>query len=262
MNRLPSLKASKLQLSNNSPHQVLNATGATPRNLGLDARRQGGRATSQHSLFAPLHYERNYAYPLLVWLHGERGSERELRRVMPHVSVRNYVAVAPRGNTMPGGSAGAYTWLQSASAVAEADDRVRHGMAAAKRRFNVHPSRTFIAGYGAGGTMALRLALQSPESYAGAISIGGGMPSGNCPLKSINAARRLPLMLSSCSESEQYAQSQVADDLRLLHSAGFALDIRQYPGEHDLTTCMLADIDRWVMERVCSPSASPTATRR
>ena len=23
-----------------------------------------------HSLFAPLHYEQGYAYPLLVWLHG------------------------------------------------------------------------------------------------------------------------------------------------------------------------------------------------
>ncbi len=23
-----------------------------------------------HCIFTPLHYERNYAYPLIVWLHG------------------------------------------------------------------------------------------------------------------------------------------------------------------------------------------------
>src|SRR3954449_13229207 len=59
-------------------------------------------ATSQDDLayatFAPIHYEKRYAYPLLVWLHGDAGSERELRQVIPQVSMRNYVAVAPRGS--------------------------------------------------------------------------------------------------------------------------------------------------------------------
>src|SRR6185503_16233240 len=47
--------------------------------------------------FAPIHYEERYAYPLLVWLHGDAGSEQELRQIMPLVSMRNYVAIAPRG---------------------------------------------------------------------------------------------------------------------------------------------------------------------
>ena len=32
---------------------------------------------SVHSLFAPLHYEPGYAYPLIVWLHGLHGDERQ-----------------------------------------------------------------------------------------------------------------------------------------------------------------------------------------
>ena len=36
-----------------------------------------------HSLFAPLKYEPGYAYPLLVWLHGLHGDERQLLRIMP-----------------------------------------------------------------------------------------------------------------------------------------------------------------------------------
>jgi hypothetical protein len=39
--------------------------------------------------------------------------------------------------------------------------------------------------------------------------------------------------------------------LRLLHSAGCTVALRQYPGGDELTTGMLADINRWMMERVC-----------
>ena len=49
------------------------------------------------ALFAPLHYEKNYAYPLIVWLHGPGGDEGQLKRIMPCISTRNYAAVAPRG---------------------------------------------------------------------------------------------------------------------------------------------------------------------
>ena len=54
-----------------------------------------GPGTNQW-LFVPLHYEPNYAYPLIVWLHGAQDDERQLKRVMPFISLRNYVAVAPR----------------------------------------------------------------------------------------------------------------------------------------------------------------------
>ena len=70
------------------------------------------RRAAPHATFAPMHYEPNYAYPLLVWLHGYASNEHELRQVMPQVSMRNYVAVAReapcerashRGNATAGG---------------------------------------------------------------------------------------------------------------------------------------------------------------
>ena len=67
------------------------------------------------ALFAPIHYERRYAYPLLVWLHGDGGSERELRQLMPQVSVRNYVGAAARGVAAGGDvdDRGGYAWPQT-----------------------------------------------------------------------------------------------------------------------------------------------------
>ncbi|MBA3480446.1 MAG: hypothetical protein H0T51_01395 [Pirellulales bacterium] len=225
---------------------------------GVTSRRRDRSEAPPFSLFAPLHYERRYAYPLLVWLHGDGGSERELRQLMPHVSVRNYVAAAVRGTDPLTGTNRSFTWDQSPASIGEAAERVRQCIDAAQQRFNVHAQRVFIAGNGCGGTMALRLALKHPEWFTGAVSLGGPMPMGHAPLGRMKAARGLPLMLASCRESEEYPAARVADDLRLLHSAGFSLALRQYPGEHELTTVMLSDMDRWLMERVC-PSAAGVA---
>ena len=52
---------------------------------------------------APLHYERNYAYPLVVWLHGPGDNERQLQRIMPLVSMRNFVSIGPRSAGVCGG---------------------------------------------------------------------------------------------------------------------------------------------------------------
>ena len=51
-----------------------------------------------HRLFVPEHYEASYAYPLLVWLHSDHSSEYELDGLMQSLSLRNYAAVAIRGN--------------------------------------------------------------------------------------------------------------------------------------------------------------------
>jgi phospholipase/carboxylesterase len=257
MNRLPVTKASTFTLSLPS-HFSLSAPPSSTTSFPQFDRQVGERKSSSHyALFAPLHYERGYSYPLLVWLHSEGGSERELRRVMPHVSMRNYVAAAARGGVKSrtaGGSS--YTWRQSANSACDAAERVRQCIDVAQKRFNVHAERIFIAGYGSGGTMALRLALTYPEWFAGAASLGGAMPEGNCPLRRVKKARSMPLLLASTRESIEYPQSSVVGDLRLLHSAGFSLSLRQYPGGDDLTTGMLADMDRWIMDQISFSGAA------
>ncbi|MCC6493271.1 MAG: hypothetical protein IT424_09640 [Pirellulales bacterium] len=220
--------------------------------IGLSNRDRA--AAAQYSLFVPIHYERRYAYPLLVWLHDEGGSERELRQLMPHVSLRNYVAAAVRGTASAVSGCG-YSWGDAQHAASEAIDRVRESMDEARRRFNIHSGRVCIAGQGSGGTMALRAALQRPEWFAGAISLGGPMPRGGCPLNRVNDARRVPLLVAACRQSAAYPDVHVARDLRLLHAGGFSLALRQYPGDDGLTTVMLADMDRWIMGRVCPAPA-------
>jgi phospholipase/carboxylesterase len=203
-----------------------------------------------HSSFTPINYEKGYSYPLIVWLHGPESSEEEVRQVMPLVSARNYVAIAPRGTRHSQRVRSGYCWGESQDDVVDAAERVESCIAYACQQFNVHPDRIFLAGYAGGGTLALRLGMEYPEMVAGAISLGGPAPRGLRPLKRINAARKLPLMLA-VSPGQTYPLQGVMDDLRLLHGAGFSLALRLYPEGDELTTVMLADVNRWIMESFC-----------
>lgn len=216
--------------------------------------RRSREASPGVALFAPVHYEARYAYPLIVWLHDDGSSERELRQLMPLISVRNYVGAATRGASAQDGSAG-FVWPQTSSGIDEATDRVWECIELARKQYNVHDRRIFLAGHGAGGTMALRLALQLPLSIAGAISLNGPVPRGNCPLARINSARRLPFMLMTCDGSAKYPAAQVTEDWRLLHAAGFPLKLQHYLCGDELFTDMFSDMDQWLMDKVCASPA-------
>ena len=198
-----------------------------------------------------MHYERGYAYPLVVWMHGAAGSESELRHVMPRVSTRNYVAIAPRGPTPDRRHTGRYDWRQTVDAIEASEALVAHCLAAAAGQFNVHPRRVFLAGCGSGGTMAVRLAWNDPARYAGVVSINGPLPASLRPLRQINHLRRVPCLLMTTRDSRLYPPARVCSDLRLLHSAGCTVALRQYPGVDEVTQDMLKDMDRWLMELVC-----------
>jgi phospholipase/carboxylesterase len=198
-----------------------------------------------------MHYEPGYAYPLIVWLHSMDSSERELRHVMPHVSMRNYVAVAPRGSSPSGHHNSKYCWRQTHLDIEQAEASVAESIATASRNFYVHSDRVFLAGCGAGGTMALRLAWNDPCRFAGVVSINGPLPTRWRPLHRVKEARRLPCLLASSRDNRSYGAQQVCRDLRLLHTAGCTVALRQYPGGDDLTCGMLADMNRWLMDLVC-----------
>ncbi len=174
-----------------------------------------------NSFFVPLHYEPNYAYPLVVWLHGPHDNELQLKKILPHVSTRNYVAVAPRATAasdQDDDSQIRFRWLQGKTHVHLAEQRVLDAIDEAARRWNIAPARTFVAGLQCGGTMALRLALRNPERFAGALSFGGPFPTSSAPLARLNQVRKLPLFLAIMPKSDSYPHPQLCHDLRLFHT--------------------------------------------
>jgi phospholipase/carboxylesterase len=227
------------------------AIGPAINALATPHHRFRGEPISPLATFAPMHYEPGYAYPLVVWLHGDHGNEQQLRRVMPLVSMRNYVAVAPRGTHADRARRGAFSWRQAALDIEEAESRICECIDVIDRRFHINEQRVFLVGVGCGGTMAMRLAWNDPGRFAGVASIGGPLPADDRPLRNVNRLRHLPCFVATSRKSLSYPESAVCRNLRLLHAAGCTVALRQYPADDELTTNMLSDFNRWAMEIVC-----------
>ena len=209
----------------------------------------------EHSIFIPLHYEKNYAYPLIVWLHDQGSDESRLPQVMSALSLRNYVATGPRGSAACSGNG--FGWTQQASSIERANDAIGTAIDDACRQLNIAAQRVFIAGEGSGGTMAFRVAFQRPEWFAGVVSINGPLPSSAAPLSRLNACRKMPIFWTQCRHDHEFNETTLAAQLRLLHIGGFNVTLRQYPADQDCRQ-ILPDANRWLMDLVTR--ASPVSS--
>ncbi len=255
--------------------------------------------SADHVLFSPMHYEPGYAYPLLIWLHGPGNDERQIMKMMPLISMRNYVGIAPkgvyraaepvessvskqfsylknrkmeltrtavpelvlrldqekaRGKEKERNHKDFYDWPQTDEGISLAEQKVFECIAAAEEKCNIARERVFLVGFDSGGTMAFRLAMQYPQYFAGVVSLGGRFPEGNLPLRQWNTVRNLPTMLAIGKESSVYSPEEARSDLRLLHTAGLSVCVRQYACGQEISPEMLQDVNRWIMERVCNES--------
>lgn len=202
-------------------------------------------------VFCPVHYEANYAYPLLVWLHSSGTDERQLLRVMPWISLRNFAAVAPCAPWFDQHGDG-YRWIASPSKLDVVYQLVEQAIEEAQQRLHIHPRRVFIAGYQEGGTMALRLALHRPEQFAAAASINGPFPRDGAPLHRLGSVRRLPLWIAQGEHATAYPRKQFDEDLKLFYTAAMTVMLRQYSCGDEIHVRMLSDLNSWLMERVVS----------
>jgi len=98
--------------------------------------------------------------------------------------------------------------------------------------------------------------MSHPSRFAGVISLCGAFPTGRTPFGNLVEARRLGIFLASGRGSQTYPAAQVCEDLRLLHTAGLSITLRQYPCGQELMPQMLADVDRWIIEQIAPPCAT------
>jgi phospholipase/carboxylesterase len=210
------------------------------------------------AFYLPARYEPRYEYPLVVWLHDEGSSERQVTEVMPHVSTQNYVAIGVRGCRATDAAGHRFGWLDSPSGHAIAEESVFEAIDTATRRYSLHRRRIFLAGYRDGGTMALRLALRHPQTFRAAVSIGGGFPQGGRLLAQMAEARELDLFGAVAMQGDTAAMEAFHEALPLLHAARLKLELRQYTVDDPMDRSVLRDVNRWLMQRVLGapPSSS------
>ncbi|MGO8748313.1 MAG: alpha/beta hydrolase [Thermoguttaceae bacterium] len=229
--------------------------------LSLDEQRQGETPDSSRALFIPEHYEPNYAYPLVVWLHGSGADEWQLTAKIEALSLRNYLVVAPRGLRLDraGSTDRGWGWPNDSHCLHDAEERIFACIESVQCKYHVHPERLFLAGADSGGTMAFRTAMSYPSRFAGVASLGGAFPDPRqTPLRQWNEVRRLPVFLAVAGESTEYPPEKARQDLRLFCVAGlWSISLREYrPCSHPLIARALADLNRWIMEHL-HPTGQP-----
>ena len=228
---------------------------------------RGGREKStstarRHLLFAPVHYEPNYAYPLVILLHGPGRDERQLFEVMPRLSLRNYVAAAPRGlradelesRTVRSNAGKKYRplfdWPTTERGIEEAEDRIFDTMEKAQVGCHIAQDRVFLVGIGSGGTLAMRIGTKYPERFAGAVSLGGPFPVDHQPLGRWERIRSFPMLMTVGLKNRVFSPTVASEQLKLFYAAGMSVSIRQYNADDELLPQMFRDVNRWIMERV------------
>ncbi len=217
--------------------------------------------TSHRSFFLPVHYSETYQYPLLVWFHSNGFNEHQIDQVMPHISLRNYIGVGIRGTKAIDSIGHRFDWHSSAAGIATAQEAVIQAIEAATERYSINRSRIVLAGYREGGTMALRTAMREPDRFAGVISLGGRMPNGSIRNIQQLRERRMPMLWQWGTENSQFNQQNLKTDFQTCMAIGSRVEVRQYPGDDEMTTIALHDLDEWTMRHVVADSSIQDSDR-
>jgi phospholipase/carboxylesterase len=203
-----------------------------------------------HRLFTPEHYQDRYEYPLVIWLHSQDSSEYELDGVMPHLSLRNYVAIAPRAIQRSKLSERKFCWTQNGSGAAQAEQLVMQSIAHAINDLSIRPDRVFLAGYGMGGTLAQWIGLRNSESIAGVVSINGVFPKRCESLLQWRESRNLPVLFIHGGQSAMCDADQTCHALQSAHRNGLSYQFLQFPCGDELNTAMTAMANQFIMKIV------------
>ncbi len=215
---------------------------------------------SPQTFFVPVHYEPNYRYPLIVWLHSDGFNENQIDHVMPHVSTRNYLATGVRGTRAADSAGHRFDWHQSSTAIDAAHDKVLCAIDETCDRYSVHPDRIVLAGYRSGGTMAMRIAMRQPGLVAAVASLGGPMPRGGKVLSNLSSLRerRLPMLWQVATAAAGFDSHSLKTDIQSAMLVRAKVEIRQYADDDEMNTAALSDLNHWIMSRIVNrepPSA-------
>ena len=203
-----------------------------------------------YTVHLPEHYESRYAYPLVVWFHGDGATEAELSAVMPGISDRNFIGLALRGNVASGSGFG---WNSSDEQLEPLMEDVESLVRSTRRRYHIHSERIYLAGFGSGASAAMQLILRKPEWFGGAACLCGSYSELDVPSTRFGELQNKRLLLATSVGSRSNGVRDVVSAGQMLYASGMRIGTRVY---QDAGTSpsrkMLSDINHFLMEDVCS----------
>ncbi len=160
--------------------------------------------------------------PLLIVLHGETENASNLFQLWDSIAKKNQtVLIAPQALYTIGD--GHYQW----GTIAEGRDIVTKAIAEAEKKYPIDTSKIYIMGFSQGATIALNMALSTPERFAGVIAIAPRYLHKLVALEKLK--NHLPAVYLANGENEDphiLANNQLAKNL--LSDAGLKVELKLF----------------------------------
>lgn len=203
--------------------------------------------------FLPTGYEPNYAYPLIVFFHGDGSSGEQILKVAPRLSRRNFISIGLRGprllDVLDDGHM-RFSWgIEGGECDPEIEDYVFRAVEQTRRNYHVHSERIYLAGVCEGANVAYRLGLTFPEKFGGVISLNGAMPRRGGPLFRLPDIRQLRVFIGHGLANPYIPLTAARQDFQLLYTAGLDVTFQTYATTHRLHQGMLHDVNRWIINQ-------------
>ncbi len=213
---------------------------------------EGAAAESEWpvSIFVPERYEERYAYPLMIWFHGDGADEDQLEGVMHAVSPQNYLGLGLRGNheCLHGG----YRWNSGSLKFGSLPlmDLLHVTACRMRRAFHIHSERIFVGGSDFGASVALQVLAERPDWFAGAVLMNPCWSPGDPQPERLNELRGMPILqaVSRCATDQNLARN--VETVRLLRTAGARLTVELFDQVPDVESGDVRFIDHWVMSQL------------
>ena len=206
------------------------------------------------SIFVPERYEERYAYPLVIWFHGDGADEDQLEGVMHAISPQNYVGLGLRGNQecLHGG----FKWNSSSLRFGSLPllDLLHVTACRMRRAFHIHSERIFVGGSDFGAAVALQVLTERPEWFAGGVLLNPCWSPGDSHLERLTNLRGMPVLhaVARCATDKNLARN--VETVRLLRSAGTRLTVELFDQLPDVESPEVRFVDHWLMSQLNQPA--------
>lgn len=200
------------------------------------------------------------AHPTLILLHGRGANAHDLLPLAPELGRDDLLAIAPQAPFELGGAFGVgYAWYHlkaigepDAASYAESLAALETFLDAAIEGYPVDPARVFLLGFSQGTVMALALARRSPDRIAGIVALSGYLTDPSDPSEA-RALAGTPVFVGHGSQDEIFPIEVGRQTRDRLTEGGAQVSYHEYPAGHTITPAELADVRRWLQERLEAP---------
>jgi phospholipase/carboxylesterase len=202
----------------------------------------------------------------VVWMHGLGADGHDFEPIVPELGlprVSRVRFVFPHAPLRPvtinqGHVMRAWYDVRALAGVRREDEagvrqsgRQIEALLARERARGIAPGRLVLAGFSQGGAMALHVGLRYPDRLAGILALSCYLPlAGSLAGEMSPANSDVPIFWAHGVHDPMVPLAMAEQGREQVAALGYAIDWRQYPIPHSVSAEEIADVARWLGDRL------------